>query len=391
MSIYDGKLNIEVAIASGIEAVTKRELQRLGYEPSGANFGRVCFTGDFKDVVRANVFLRTANRVRIILSTFKAESFDKLFEGISDIRWQDILPKDAKIIVEAKSQKSKLFALRSIQSIAKKAIIGIMQNAYNMKALPESGDGYVLEVSIIEDIATISLDTSGDGLHKRGYRTYLGDAPLRETLASAMLQLSVWNPSRPLIDPFCGSGTIPIEAALLGLNIASGMHRSFACEKFYGAPDVRKEIQQEAEQLIRRDVRLQISGFDINPSAIKLAYKHAERAGVKEQIHLQVADMHGLSSHKSYGIILTNPPYGERLMDSKEVEELYRDFGKVCAKLDNWCLYAITSFKGFEKHFGKKADKVRKLYNSQLECNFYQYLAPPPPKQSSVEDKKLTI
>ncbi|MDE6302356.1 MAG: class I SAM-dependent RNA methyltransferase, partial [Clostridia bacterium] len=358
-----------------------RELMRLGYEPSGANYGRMTFDGNFKDVIRANMFLRTANRVCIVLSSFKAETFDELFTEVTIMRWQDILPKDAKIIVEAKSQKSKLFALRSIQSITKKAIVTSMQNAYGITNLPEDGVSYNIEVSICEDIATLTLDTSGDGLHKRGYRTYLGDAPLRETLASAMIQLSVWNPERPLIDPFCGSGTIPIEAALLGLNIASGISRNFACESFYGAPSVRDDVQEEAEELIRRDIKLQISGFDINPDAIKLALKHAERAGVKDCIHLQVADMHNLSSHKAHGIIITNPPYGERLMSESEVEKLYRDFGTVCRRLDKWCVYAITSFRGFEKHFGKKADKIRKLYNSQLECNFYSYLAPPPPKK----------
>ncbi|MDE6059917.1 MAG: class I SAM-dependent RNA methyltransferase [Clostridia bacterium] len=383
MSIFDGQLKIEVAAARGIEAVVKRELISLGYAPSGASYGRICFEGDFKDVMRANVFLRTANRVRIVLGSFRAETFAELCDGVQSIRWQDILPKDAKIIVEAKSQKSKLFALRSIQSISKKAIISSMQRAYRITELPESGTPYDIEVSIADDLATITLDTSGDGLHKRGYRTYLGDAPLRETLASAMLSLSVWKPDRPLIDPFCGSGTIPIEAALMGLNIASGMNRSFACESFYGAPNVRGEVQQEAEQLIRRDVQLQISGFDINPDAIQLAMKHAERAGVASNIHLQVADMRNLSSHRPRGVIVTNPPYGERLMQNGEVEELYRDFGAVCKRMNDWCVYVITSHVGFEKHFGKRANKVRKLYNSQLECNFYQYLAPLPTNKQS--------
>lgn len=378
MSIYDGKLLIEAASASGIEAVTKRELQKLGYEPTGANYGRICFEGGFKDVMRANVFLRTANRVRIILGKFKTESFDELFDAVSEMHWQDILPRDAKIVIEAKSQKSNLFSLRSIQSITKKAIICAMQNACGLTTLPENGFAYNIEVSVCEDMATVSLDTSGDGLHKRGYRTYLGDAPLRETLASAMIQLSVWKPDRPLIDPFCGSGTIPIEAALIGLNIASGMHRNFACESFYGAPKVREAVQQEAEQLVVRDKQLHISGFDINPEAVRLALKHAERAGVKDKIHLQTADMRDMSSKKQYGVIITNPPYGERLMSNREVELLYRDFGKVYGNLDKWCAYVITSYKGFEKHFGKRADKIRKLYNSQLECNFYTYLAPPP-------------
>lgn len=385
MSIFDGQLKIEVATASGIEAVTKRELIKLGYEPSGANYGRICFDGSFKDVLRANIFLRTANRVRIVLAEFKADTFDELFEGISAMRWQDILPRDARIVIEAKSQKSKLFALRSIQSITKKAIICAIARAYSVSVLPEDGVTYNIEVAIYDDVATVTLDTSGEGLHKRGYRTFLGDAPLRETLASAMIQLSVWNPDRPLIDPFCGSGTIPIEAAMIGLNIASGMNRNFACECFETAPKIRSEVQREAEELITRERQLHISGFDINPDAIRLALRHAERAGVKDSIHLQVADMRELSSKKQYGVIITNPPYGERLMSDKEVEKLYRDFGSVYSKMESWCAYVITSFRGFEKHFGRRADRIRKLYNSQLECNFYTYLAPPPPKKPNKE------
>lgn len=378
-SIFDGKLNIEVAVASGIEAVCKRELQSLGYAPSGANFGRIEFEGDFKDVLRANIFLRTANRVRVVLAKFKAESFDELFDGIVQMRWQDILTRDARIVVDAKSAKSKLFALRSIQSIAKKAIISKLSSTLG-GSFDENGAVYNIEVSVFEDFATISLDTSGEGLHKRGYRTYLGDAPIRETLAAAMIKLSVWNPDRAFIDPFCGSGTIPIEAALIGLDIAPCMNRNFACESFSNVPNVRQIVQQEAEERIKRDRLLHISGFDIDKNAIKLALKHAERAGVKDKIHLQVGDMRDVSSRFSHGVIVTNPPYGERLMEESELKLLYRDFGSMTKKLDEWCVYAITSYRGFEKYFGGKADKVRKLYNSELECNFYQYLASPPSK-----------
>lgn len=379
-SIFDGKLNIEVAVASGIEAVVKRELLRLGYEPSGANLGRIEFEGTFEDVLRANVFLRSANRVRIELSKFKAETFDELFDGIFAMRWQDVLTKDAKIVVDAKSVKSKLFALSAVQSIVKKAIISKLSTVYNC-SFNESGAAYCIEAAIVDDVVTVTLDTSGEGLHKRGYRTYLGDAPIRETLAAAMIQLSVWNPDRPLIDPFCGSGTIPVEASLIGLDIAPGMNRNFACEQFANAPKVREKVQEEALQRIKRDRQLHISGFDINKDAIKLAFKHAERAGVKDNIHFQVQDMRDLSSKYAHGVIITNPPYGERLMKEDELKALYRDFGKVTAKLDEWCVYAITSYRAFEKYFGRRADKVRKLYNSELECNFYQYLASPPPKK----------
>ncbi len=379
-SIFDGKLNIEVAVASGIEAVVKRELLRLGYEPSGANLGRIEFEGTFEDVLRANVFLRSANRVRIVLSKFKAQTFDELFDGIFAMRWQDVLTKDAKIVVDAKSVKSKLFALSAVQSIVKKAIISKLSTVYNC-SFNESGAAYCIEAAIVDDVVTVTLDMSGEGLHKRGYRTYLGDAPIRETLAAAMIQLSVWNPDRPLIDPFCGSGTIPVEASLIGLDIAPGMNRNFACEQFANAPKVREKVQEEALQRIKRDRQLHISGFDINKDAIKLAFKHAERAGVKDNIHFQVQDMRDLSSKYAHGVIITNPPYGERLMKEDELKALYRDFGKVTAKLDEWCVYAITSYRAFEKYFGRRADKVRKLYNSELECNFYQYLASPPPKK----------
>ena len=383
-SIFDGKLNIEVAVASGIEAVCKRELLRLGYNPSGANYGRIEFEGDYKDVLRANVFLRTANRVRIVLAKFKAETFDDLFDGIFAMRWQDIVTRDSRIIVNAKSQSSKLFALRSIQSITKKAIISKLASTLG-GSFDESGAVYDVEVSLCGDVATVTLDTSGEGLHKRGYRTYLGDAPIRETLAAAMIELSVWNPDRAFIDPFCGSGTIPIEAALIGLNIAPCMNRNFACESFKNAPNVRELVQQEAQDSIRDRV-LHISGFDINKDAIKLAQKHAERAGVKDKIHLQVGDMRDVSSRFSHGVILTNPPYGERLMDEAELKILYRDFGTMTRKLDEWCVYAITSYRAFEKYFGARADKVRKLYNSELECNFYQYLAAPPKKNDKQKE-----
>ena len=379
-SIFFGKLNIEVAAASGIEAVVKRELVRLGYEPSGANLGRIEYEGTFEDVLRANVFLRSANRVRIVLAKFKAETFDELFDEIFSMRWQDVLTRDARIIVDAKSVKSKLFALSAVQSVVKKAIISKLSTVY-YGAFDESGAPYCIEAAIVDDVVTVTLDTSGEGLHKRGYRTYLGEAPIRETLAAAMIQLSVWNPERVLIDPFCGSGTIPVEASLIGLDIAPGMNRNFACEQFVNAPKLREKVQDEAEQRIKRDRQLRISGFDINKDAIKLALKHAERAGVKDNIHFQVQDMRDLSSKYAHGVIITNPPYGERLMKEDELKALYRDFGRVTAKLDEWCVYTITSYRGFEKYFGRKADKVRKLYNSELECKFYQYLASPPPKK----------
>lgn len=380
MSFFEGSLKIEVAAASGIEAVTKRELEKLGYIPSGANYGRIFFEGTYLDVLRANIFLRTANRVRIVVSQFSATTFDELFDNISNIKWAEIIPKDGKIIINAKSIKSTLFALSSIQSISKKAIIDSLSKSFPKISFNETGESYDIEVSIIEDVATVTIDTSGEGLHKRGYRTYLGNAPIRETLAAAMIELSVWNKERPLIDPFCGSGTIPIEAALIGMNIAPGMNRNFSCEQFKFAPKQRELVQEEAENLINREQKLRISGLDIDKDAIKLAMKHAQKAGVQNNIHFQVNDMRNVSSKLSHGIIITNPPYGERLMTEDEIKILYKDFGKMCSSLDEWCVYTITSFRGFEKYFGKKATKTRKLYNSELECIFYQYLAAKPTK-----------
>ena len=370
-------MTILIPCATGVEAVVKRQLYMLGYGDCPALNGRIVVENcSWKDVARLNVFLRSGERVLIRLATFQATTFDMLFEGIAKIHWEDIIDKNGKVVVITKSVGSKLFAHHSIQAIGKKAIVSVLQQKYGL--IVESGAEYKVELDITNDVVSVNLDTTGVGLHKRGYRTWLGEAPIRETLASAIIQLSVWNPDRPLIDPFCGSGTIPIEAALIGLNIAPGIQREFSCEHFSNAPDLRGIVQEEAEQLVNRDREIRISGFDINPEAIKLALRHAEKAGVRDKIHLQVADMRNLSSRFSHGVIVTNPPYGERLMKEDELRELYRDFGKVFTSLDEWCAYVITSYMAFEKYFGKKATKTRKLYNSELECNLYQYLGKPP-------------
>ncbi|MBO7156876.1 MAG: class I SAM-dependent RNA methyltransferase [Clostridia bacterium] len=375
MGFFDGKLELSVTSASGIEAVTKRELLNLGYEPSGAEYGRISFEGNYRDMARANVMLRTANRVFINIARFKATTFDELFEGIKAIPWPSILPKNASVIVNAKSFKSTLFALSSIQSIAKKAIVT------SMGALFETGGRYVVEVVINENNVLVALDTSGVALHKRGYRTFVGEAPLRETLASAIILLSVWKWDRPFIDPFCGSGTLPIEAALIGTNTAPGLNRNFAFENFIKAPSIVEKVKEEAKDLIVNDRTLRISGFDINKDAVSLAMRHAKNAGVDSLIHFQVSDMRNLRSRFSHGVIVTNPPYGERLLKEDELKELYRDFGKVYRALDEWSAYVITSYDNFEKFFGARADKTRKLYNSELECKLYRYLGAPPKKK----------
>ncbi len=384
MSFFDGRLIIEVAAASGIEAVVKRELRALGYEPAGAVNGRICFDGDFSDVLRANMFLRAAERVRVVIARFKAETFDMLYDGVRGIRFSDILPKEGRIVVNAKSKGSKLFALSAIQSVVKKAIVDSTREAYGLSSLPECGEEYSFEASLVDDDLTLALDCSGDALHKRGYRTYLGAAPIRETLASAMLLLSVWKGERPFADPFCGSGTIAIEAALIGLNIASGKNRKFACEDFSLAPKLGARVRQEALDLETPNAKVDIYGCDIDPEAIKLATLHSRRAGVDKKIRLEQADMRDFSPKRSYGVIVTNPPYGERLMDEKQLRALYADFGRMCAALDNWSVYAISAYKGFEKCFGRRADKTRKMYNSELECNFFRYLAEKPKREEDI-------
>lgn len=375
MGFFDGKLELSATSASGIEAVTKRELENLGYTPSGAIYGRISFTGDYRDMAKANMMLRTANRVYINIARFRAETFDELFDGIKNIPWTTIIPKNAKVIVNAKSFKSKLYALTSIQKIAKKAIVTAMGSLF------ESGGTYTIEVVINENEALVALDTSGTALHKRGYRTFVGEAPLRETLAAAIILLSVWKWDRPLIDPFCGSGTLPIEAALIATDTAPGLKRNFAFENFVKAPEVISSVREEALDKIKNDRDLRISGFDINKEAISLATRHAINAGVSDKIHFQVADMRALRSRFSHGVIITNPPYGERLLSEAELKVLYKDFGDVFRALDEWSAYVITSYDNFERYFGKRSDKTRKLYNSELECKLYRYLGAPPKRK----------
>ncbi|MBE5742559.1 MAG: class I SAM-dependent RNA methyltransferase [Clostridiales bacterium] len=374
-------MKICVTCASGVEAVTKREIYRLFKIDAPAISGRICFEGDWEQIAKCNLYLRTANRVGIILGEFNAETFDELFEGIKEIQFENFIPKDGKIIVTAKNVLSKLFAISATQSISKKAICERLTKKYGVNTLAETGERYKIEVAILKDHVTVTLDTSGEGLHRRGYRGLVGEAPLKETLASAMIDLSVWNPDRPLADVFCGSGTIPIEACLIALNIASGKNRSF---DFTEWKDFDKEIfnrvKEEAIANERLDREIRISGFDIDENQLKLARRHAKEAGVEKYIHFQKADMRDFASRFAHGVIISNPPYGERLLDRKGIESLYRDYGKMVRSLDNWCAYTLTSVTDFERLFGKKADKKRKLYNGKLECNFYAHLGESPKK-----------
>lgn len=375
-------MEICVTSASGIEAVTKRELYKIiGKEDLSAINGRIKFEGDESDVVKCNLNLRTGNRVEIVLGGFKAETFDDLFDGVKSIPFEEYIDRDGKIIVSAKSVQSKLFAYSAIQSVSKKAICERLCKKYGVNELNESGARYKIEVAALKDYVTVTLDTSGDGLHRRGYRGLVGEAPLKETLAAALVELSVWNKTRPFADLFCGTGTIPIEACMIALNIPAGLNRGFDFQNWKRFDKkIFDRAAEEAKANIVTDADLRISGFDIDDKQLKLARKHAELAGVDKYIHFQRADMRDFSSRFSHGVIISNPPYGERLSDRKEVEKLYRDYGKKVASLDDWCAYTLTPVDDFERLFGKKADKKRKIYNGKIECCYYSHLAPPPKK-----------
>lgn len=376
-------MEICVTSASGIEAVTKRELYKIiGKEDLSAINGRIKFEGDESDVAKCNLNLRTGNRVEIVLGGFKAETFDDLFEGIKAIPFEEYICRDGKIIVNAKSVQSKLFAYSAIQSVSKKAICERLCKKFGVNELGESGARYKIEVAALKDYVTVTLDTSGDGLHRRGYRGLVGEAPLKETLAAALVELSVWNKTRPFADLFCGTGTIPIEACMIALNIPAGLNRGFDFQNWKCFDKkIFDRAAEEAKANIVTDVDLRIGGFDIDDKQLKLARKHAELAGVDKYIHFQRADMRDFSSRFSHGVIISNPPYGERLSDRKEIEKLYRDYGKKVASLDDWCAYTLTPVDDFERLFGKKADKKRKIYNGKIECCYYSHLAPPPKKQ----------
>lgn len=376
-------MEICVTSASGIEAVTKRELYKIiGKEDLSAINGIIKFEGDESDVAKCNLNLRTGNRVEIVLGGFKAETFDDLFDGVKSIPFEEYIDRDGKIIVSAKSVQSKLFAYSAIQSVSKKAICERLCKKYGVNELNESGARYKIEVAALKDYVTVTLDTSGDGLHRRGYRGLVGEAPLKETLAAALVELSVWNKTRPFADLFCGTGTIPIEACMIALNIPAGLNRSFDFQNWKRFDKkIFDRAAEEAKANIVTDADLRISGFDIDDKQLKLARKHAELAGVDKYIHFQRADMRDFSSRFSHGVIISNPPYGERLSDRKEVEKLYRDYGKKVALLDDWCAYTLTPVDDFERLFGKKADKKRKIYNGKIECCYYSHLAPPPKKQ----------
>ena len=368
----------------GLEAVLKREIYDLGYEITKVEDGRVTFEGDEEAICRANIFLRTAERVMIQVGRFKATTFEELFQGIKNLPWEEYIPEDGKFWVKkASSINSKLFSPSDIQSIAKKAMVERMKQNYHKEWFEEDGAAYPVRIFLLKDEVTVALDTSGDSLHKRGYRTMTSKAPLTETLAASLIMLTPWRKDRILVDPFCGSGTFPIEAAMIAANIAPGMNRDFTAEEWTNLIDRKLwyECVKEAEDMIDTTVKVDIQGYDIDGDVIKAARENAKRAGVEHMIHFQQRAVADLSHPKKYGFIITNPPYGERLEDKADLPELYTQIGQAYQRLDSWSMFLITSYTETEKYIGRKADKNRKIYNGMLKTYFYQFLGPKPPKK----------
>ena len=368
----------------GLEAVTKREIYDLGYEITKVEDGRITFEGAEEGVCWANIFLRTAERVLLQVGRFRATTFEELFQGIKAIPWEEYIPENGKFWVKkASSIKSKLFSPSDIQSIAKKAMVERMKQSYRKEWFSEDGAPYPVRIFILKDEVMVALDTSGDSLHKRGYRLMTSKAPLTETLAAALIMLTPWKKDRILVDPFCGSGTFPIEAAMMAANIAPGMNREFTGEQWTNLipRQLWYDAVSEAEEMIDTDIKVDIQGYDIDGEVVKAARDNARRAGVDHLIHFQQRGVADLKHPKKYGFVISNPPYGERLEDKADLPELYTQIGNAYAGLDAWSMFLITSYEDTERYIGRKADKNRKIYNGMLKTYFYQFLGPKPPKR----------
>ncbi|MCP1450789.1 THUMP domain-containing class I SAM-dependent RNA methyltransferase [Priestia megaterium] len=376
------KYKIIATAAMGIEALVAKEVRALGYECEVDN-GKVIFEGDELAIARCNLWLRTADRIKVQVGQFKARTFDELFEQTKALNWGDYLPVDAQFPVSGKSVKSKLFSVSDCQSIVKKAIVDSMKKHYNKTTgwLEETGSTFKIEVALLKDVATLTIDASGAGLHKRGYRVGQGEAPLKETLAAALIMLTPWNADRPFVDVFCGSGTIAIEAALIGQNIAPGFNRDFLSEEWpWMSASIWDKAREEAEDLANYDQVLDIAGHDIDHRMVKVAEQNAFEAGLGDLIQFKQMQVRDFTTPKEYGIIIGNPPYGERLSDRPSVEKMYAEMGQAFSKLDTWSIYMLTSYEQFEQYYGKKATKKRKLFNGFIKTDYYQYWGPRPPR-----------
>jgi putative N6-adenine-specific DNA methylase len=367
--------------AMGLEAIVAKEVRDLGYECQVEN-GKITYKGDARTIARSNMWLRTADRIKIKIGEFKAYTFDELFEKTKDLPWEEFLPENAEFPVSGKSVKSKLFSVSDCQAIVKKAIVERMRKSYKKTTwFEENGPLFKIEVALLKDVVTLTIDTSGSGLHKRGYRSGQGEAPLKETLAAALIQLTNWHPDKPFVDPFCGSGTIPIEAALIGQNIAPGFNREFVSEAWAIFPDsIWDEVRMEAEDLANYDQPLDISGMDIDHRMVKIAEENAFEAGLGDLISFKQMRVQDFTTKKEYGVMVGNPPYGERLGEKKAVEEMYSQMGKAFAPLDTWSIYILTSNEDFEQVYGKPATKKRKLFNGFIRTDYYQYWGKRPPR-----------
>lgn len=369
----------------GLEAVLKKEIIDLGYDITESVDGRITFAGDADAVCRANICLRTAERILIKVGSFHAESFEELFQGVKSLPWEEYIPERGKFWVKkASSVKSKLFSPSDIQSIVKKAIVERMKQSYHTDWFKEDAESFPIRVFIMKDEVTVALDTTGDSLHKRGYRKLESKAPIAENLAAALIMLTPWHADRILVDPFCGSGTIPIEAAMMAANIAPGMNRHFTAESWTHiiTPQNWADVRDEARDDIDTSVETDIQGYDLDPEMVDIARINAKKAGVENMIHFQARDIADLSHRKKYGFIITNPPYGERIGEQDELPALYKTIGARYKELDSWSMYLITGFEQAEKYIGKKADKNRKIYNGMIKTYFYQFMGPKPPKRN---------
>ncbi|HIR12548.1 MAG TPA: class I SAM-dependent RNA methyltransferase [Candidatus Choladousia intestinavium] len=382
------KFELMVPCHFGTEAVLKREIQDLGYEISQVEDGRVTFLGDAEAVCLANVFLRSGERVLLKVGQIHAETYEELFQGTKDLPWERYLPRDGRFwVAKAATVKSRLFSPSDIQSIMKKAMVERLKEVYNLSWFPESGADYPVRVFFMKDEAVIGLDTSGESLHKRGYRKLTAKAPISETLASALILLTPWKKDRILLDPFCGSGTFPIEAAMMAAGMAPGMKRSFLAEKWTNVIPEKlwQQAREEAKELVDLEIETDIQGYDLDAEAVKIARANARLAGVEKLIHFQQRDVRELSHPKKYGFIITNPPYGERIEEKSGLPQLYQEMGRAFDRLDTWSKYIITSYDQAEKFLGKKADKNRKIYNGMIKTYYYQYLGPKPPRRNKGE------
>ncbi len=381
------KMELTAPCHFGLEAVLKREIEDLGYEITEVADGRVTFLGDGEALCRANICLRTAERILVKVGSFHAETFEELFQGTRAIPWEEYIPKDGKFwVAKAASVKSKLFSPSDIQSVMKKAMVERLKEAYHISWFPEEGASFPMRVFLMKDQVTVGLDTTGESLHKRGYRKLVAQAPIAENLAAALIMLTPWRKDRILVDPFCGSGTFPIEAAMMAANMAPGMKRGFIAEGWghVASGTLWKDAREEAEELVDLSVKPDIQGYDIDDHMVSIARENAKKAGVAQLIHFQRRELQELSHPKKYGFIITNPPYGERLHDKEQMPALYQMIGERFRSLDSWSMYLISAYENAERDIGRKADKNRKIYNGMMKAYYYQFLGPRPPRRENV-------